>query len=119
MAMWNEKYHLKEEWDRVRDKMSENRKKLGMRERPHDENDSYKRIREGSPDDSSEKEGEIAVKRYAKKRRKSGADTPASGGNKSDEGPTKKKRRQLDTEFWVGDRAAYQCASAPRHDART
>ena len=88
--MWNEKYHLQEEWNRVHAKMSENRKKLGMREQSYKESDSLKKSGRKSSDSSSEQGSEPATKRPAKKRRKSLADWPAESNQK--------KRRQLDSE---------------------
>lgn len=104
--MWNEKYHLQEEWNRVHAKMSENRKKLGMREQSYKESDSRKKSRGKSSDSSSEQGSEPATKRPAKKRRKSFADWPAE--------PNQKKRRQLDSKR--RDREVREHPSAPEGD---
>jgi hypothetical protein len=96
--MWNEKYHLQEEWNRVHAKMSENRKELGMRERPYKESDSRKESRRESSNSSSEQGSQPVAKRPAKKRRKSSADWPGARDKYSGVEPNQKKRRQLDSE---------------------
>ena len=97
-VMWNEKYHLQGEWNRVHVKMSENRKKLGMREQSYKESDSLKKSGRKSLDSSSEQGSRPATKRPAKKRRKSFADWHAAGEKSLGDEPNQKKRRQLDSE---------------------
>jgi hypothetical protein len=112
--MWNEKYHLQEEWDRVHAKMAENRKKLGMRERPYKKSDSRERSGRESSDSSSKQGSEPAAKQPAKKRRKSVADWPGAGDRNLGCEPNQKKRRQLDSER--RDREACEHQSASRED---
>ena len=114
MTMWNDQYHLKEEWARVHDKMSENRKKLGLRERPYKESDSRKRSREGSPDKSSDRNRDTAAS-VARKRRKKDCDT---GERNSDEEQPKKKRNRA-PEVWIWDKVAYQTLSPFGRDRKT
>jgi len=96
--MWNEKYHLQEEWNRVHAKMSENGKKLGIREQCYKESDSRKKSGRKSSDSSSEQRSEPATKRPTKKRRKSFADWPVAGDKDLGDEPNQKKRHQVDSE---------------------
>jgi hypothetical protein len=98
MIMWDEKYHLQEEWNRVHAKMLQNRKKLGMRGQSYRESDSRKKSGRKSSDSSSEQGSEPATKRPTKKRRKSFADWPAAGDENLGDKPNQKKRRQPDSE---------------------
>jgi hypothetical protein len=95
--------------------MSENHKKLGMRERPHKERHRHKKSGEESSDSSSEQGSEPAAKRPVKKRRKSFADSPGAGDkNLGAEPNQKKKRSQLVPE--PRDREACEQQSASRED---
>jgi hypothetical protein len=116
MTMWNEKYHLKE-WNRVRDKMSAHRKRLGMKERPYKDGDSCMRIRQDSSVSSSNKERERAARRFAQKRQRSDANTSDTGNESSGEEPAKKKRRRSD--FGCRERERSQPPSIPRRDQET
>ena len=109
--MWNEKYHLREEWNRVHAKMSENRKKLGMRERPYKKSDSCKKSERGSSDGSSKQGSEPAAKQPAKKKRKSIADWPGAGDKSLGCKPNQKKRRQLDPERQDREACVHQSPS--------
>ena len=117
MTMWNDQYHLKEEWDRVHDKMSENRKKLGMRERPCKESDSRKRSRQGSPDSSSDRNIHTTAS-ASKKRRKTDRGAGAARERSSDEGPTRQTRDRA-PEMRIWDKVACQALSAFRRDRKT
>jgi hypothetical protein len=106
--LWNEKYHHREEWNRVHAKMSENRKKLGMRERPYKKSDSCKKSGRGS---------EPAAKQPAKKKRKSIADGPGAGDKNLGCKPNQKKRRQLDSERQGREACEHQSASRKDQEA--
>jgi hypothetical protein len=99
MKMWNEKYHLNEEWDRVHGKMLENRKKFGLRERPYTgfPIDSRKRSRESSQDTSSDELSDLAARIQAKKKRKIAASTGTAGDRRSDDWPVKRPHRMAGT----------------------
>ena len=113
-VMWNEKYHLQEEWKRVHAKMSENDKKPGMREQSYKESGSLKKSGRKSSGGSSEQGSEPATKRHAKKRRKSFADRPAAGEKILGDKPNQKKRRQLDSERRDREVHEHPPASAPQ-----
>lgn len=77
-TMWNEKYHLKE-WDRARKKMSEHRKRLGMRERPCEEGDGGVISRRTRSSKLYSKECGRAAGQAIMKRRRSIRDSSAPG----------------------------------------
>jgi hypothetical protein len=116
MTMWNEKHHLKE-WDRVRDKMSEHRKRLGMRERPYKEDDSCGRSRQDSSDKSCYKERKRAARESTKKRRKNDSDTLAARNEGPGAEPGNNKRRRPDSRCVESEKS--QPASASGRDADT
>jgi hypothetical protein len=109
--LWNEKYHLQEEWNRVRAKMSENRKKLGMRELPYKGSDSHKKSGRESSDSSSKQGSELEAKQPAKKKRKSVADWPGTGDKNLGCKPNQKKRHQLDSVRQDREACEHQSAS--------
>lgn len=115
--LWNGKYHLREEWNRVHAKMSENRRKLGMRERPYKRSDSCKKSGKGSSDSSSKQGGEPAAKQPAQKKRKSIADWPGAGDKDLGCKPNQKKRRQPDPKRRGREACDHQSASREDREA--
>jgi hypothetical protein len=116
MTMWNERYHL-QEWSRVRDKMSEHRKRLGMREPPYEEGDNCERSRQESSSNPFYKERRRAVRRSTKKRRTNDGNTLVAGKESSGEESGNNKRRRSDSVSV--EREKSQPASASWQDADT
>ena len=74
MVMWNEKWDLKDDWNRAREKMAENYKNLGMREKPYPPSNNLSSSAEKMLDSSSEEDSEAAINQPTKKKRKSRVD---------------------------------------------
>lgn len=89
MTMWNERYHHPE-WDRVRNKMSQHRKRLGMRERSHKEGGGCGAKRQDSADKSCKKVRERTARRCAKRQSSDGG-TLATGHERSTNAPNSQK----------------------------
>ena len=92
--MWNDRYRFPEDWDRVRDKIRRNQKKLGTVKRPCNEASSHKRGRAKSPDNQGEKRRQSAAEQPSKKTWKKTNDTLAAGYTSSDKEPANKNRCQ-------------------------